>query len=250
MWAGNVPSDATYDELWHFFNQPPGPLSEDSLKSGVLSIFLISRSSCAFVNFDSEDHLQQTIKRFNGKTLRPDDPRCPRLVCRVRRKDDDLKAGVGGQRGMGVHTRWVKDQKEKAEDSGHGIPTPSTPSSDLLMSRLSLSDDQEGYKQHTGKHSSSSGSYASTNSSILSRHFPQRYFILKSLTQVSYRMVQMSLRVLRLDGQYDLDLSVEKGLWATQKHNEGILDQAYRTSQEVFLIFSVNKSGEFYGYAR
>ena len=45
-------------------------------------------------------------------------------------------------------------------------------------------------------------------------------------------------------------MSVEKGLWATQRHNEGILDQAFRTSKEVFLIFGVNKSGEFYGYAR
>ena len=50
--------------------------------------------------------------------------------------------------------------------------------------------------------------------------------------------------------QYDLDLSVERGVWATQKHNEVVLDQAYRTSKEVLLIFSVNKSGEFYGYAR
>ena len=47
-----------------------------------------------------------------------------------------------------------------------------------------------------------------------------------------------------------MDLSVEKGVWATQKHNEGILDQAYRTSKDVYLIFGVNKSGEFYGYAR
>ena len=50
--------------------------------------------------------------------------------------------------------------------------------------------------------------------------------------------------------QFDLDLSVDKGLWATQRHNEGILDQAFRTSKEVYLIFSVNKSGEFYGYAK
>ncbi|THU77055.1 YTH-domain-containing protein, partial [Dendrothele bispora CBS 962.96] len=48
----------------------------------------------------------------------------------------------------------------------------------------------------------------------------------------------------------NLDLSVQKGLWATQKHNEGILDQAFRTSKEVYIIFGVNKSGEFYGYAR
>ena len=50
--------------------------------------------------------------------------------------------------------------------------------------------------------------------------------------------------------QYDLDLSVQKNMWATQRHNEEILDQAYRTSKDVFLIFGVNKSGEFYGYAR
>lgn len=52
------------------------------------------------------------------------------------------------------------------------------------------------------------------------------------------------------DLQDDLNLSVENGLWATQKHNELLLDQAFRTARDVYLIFSVNKSGEFYGYAR
>lgn len=50
--------------------------------------------------------------------------------------------------------------------------------------------------------------------------------------------------------QEDLDLSVERGVWATQPHNELILNQAFRTSQDVFLIFGANKSGEFFGYAR
>jgi len=50
--------------------------------------------------------------------------------------------------------------------------------------------------------------------------------------------------------QFDLDLSVQRELWATQPHNEPILDQAYRTSSVVYLIFSVNKSGEFFGYAK
>jgi len=192
MWAGNVPSDATYDELWRFFNQPPDPSSADLSQPGVLSIFLISRSCCAFVNFDSEGQLQQTIKRFNGKPLRPDDSRCPRLVCRVRKKDDDLKAGVGGQRGMGIHTRWVKDQKGRAEAPDHSwtmslSSSPPPPGQLVLgMSTLSFSDEQD-FKQHVARHSSSSGSYASTSSSILTRHFPQRYFILKSLTQVSPR---------------------------------------------------------------
>jgi hypothetical protein len=193
MWAGNVPSDATHDELWRFFNKTPDPPLEEKVIAGVLSIFLISRSSCAFVNFESEHYLHAAIERFNGQPLRPLDPRCPRLVCRVRRKDDDLKAGVGGQRGMGMHTRWVKDQKGKGPESSDVSETstsdgrPSTASSDQLappMSSLSLSSDEEGRQHHTVRHSSSSGSYTSTNSSVLSRYFPKRFFILKSLTQV------------------------------------------------------------------
>ncbi|CAK5283817.1 unnamed protein product [Mycena citricolor] len=56
--------------------------------------------------------------------------------------------------------------------------------------------------------------------------------------------------VMKSFSQRDLDLSVETGLWATQRHNEFFLDQAFRTAKEVFLVFSVNKSGNFYGFAR
>ncbi|KAI0700364.1 YT521-B-like domain-containing protein [Cerioporus squamosus] len=277
MWAGNVPSDATHDELYRFFNSSPTPSSDaqsagalstqsapagpvgsatsgssastDSVYGGVSSVFLIARSNCAFVNFNTELHLQAAIRHFNGVPLRPNDPRCPRLVCRVRGREDDLKAGVGGQRGAGIHVRWVKDKREREREaarrrstsmSSEQVTTPGSSPTDPVhnMAGLSISSDEEaghGYGRRMRKpepHSSSSGSYASTNSSILTAYFPKRYFILKSLTQ------------------FDLDLSVEKGLWATQRHNEGILDQAYRTSKEVYLIFSVNKSGEFYGYAK
>ncbi|KAF7348134.1 Yt521-b-like splicing protein [Mycena sanguinolenta] len=259
MWAGNVPSDAVHDELWRFFTQPLDGESATASSSntvddggsergrnGVGSIFLISRSSCAFVNYETEADLHAAIARFNGVPLRAD-PRCPRLVCRVRRKDDDLRAGVGGQRGSGMHTRWVKAKQKAQDDSGSSMTSsasePGTPSSgshslEPGFSALSIgSSDDEGApsrpppRPHAGG-SSSSGSHASTNSSLLRQYFPQRYFILKSLTQD------------------DLDKSVHTGVWATQKHNEGVLDRAFRTSKDVFLIFSVNKSGEFYGYAR
>ncbi|KAJ7580241.1 YT521-B-like domain-containing protein [Mycena floridula] len=232
MWTGNVPSDADHDELWKFFTQTDGDNSSQS--SGVLSIFPISRTNCAFINYDAEPSLHRAIARFNGHPLRPTDPRCPRLLCRVRRKDDDLKAGVGGQRGIGMHMKWVKENKEKGKgkESESDLDDLQSEQSSSAHS-ISFSSDDEGRPNlgPRGK-AGSSGSFASTNSSLLSQYFPQRYFILKSLTQ------------------YDLDLSVEKGLWATQKHNEGILDQAYRTSKDVYLIFSVNKSGEFYGYAK
>ena len=191
MWTGNVPSDATTDELLNFFNRPPPPLSpsqsESSLTSqrvygGVSSIFLIARSNCAFVNFDSEAQLETATARFHGEPLRPDDPRCPRLVCRVRKRMDDLKAGVGAQRGNAMHVNWVKGQRAKAKSEG-------VESSGSLQGRgrssspLSIPDN-DGEGRSPSSCSSSSGSLASTDSGVLSRYFPQRYFVLKSLTQV------------------------------------------------------------------
>ncbi|KAJ6557485.1 hypothetical protein B0H19DRAFT_1290456 [Mycena capillaripes] len=209
MWLGNVPSDAPHDELWRFFTRDD---------DGVLSIFPIARSCCAFVNYETEAQRDAATERFNGVPLRAD-PRCPLLVCRARRRDDDLRAGVRGQRGMGMHSRWVKAQAEKAasaSDSG---------SSHLGLSALSIDDDvptRPPPRPLVGG-SNSSGSHASTDSSLLRRHFPQRFFILTSLTRD------------------DLDLSAQTGVWATQKHNEGILDRAFRTSQDVFLIFRLSQ---------
>ncbi|KAG6376851.1 hypothetical protein JVT61DRAFT_877 [Boletus reticuloceps] len=228
MWVGNIPSDASEDELGRFLTRP-APLTSGSeannavQDNGVMSIFLISRSKCAFVNYQSKEHLNRAISQFDRRKLRPHDRRCPPLVCRARRKVDDLRAGVGAQRGMGIHARYVKNVLQEGgksltvgEETAGGQSDPS----DLPPS---ASKDDETPSRILRK---------VQITSFLARHFPKRFFILKSLTR------------------YDLDLSTERGVWATQKHNEAILDQAFRTSMEVILIFSVNKSGEFYGYAR
>lgn len=44
--------------------------------------------------------------------------------------------------------------------------------------------------------------------------------------------------------------SVRHNLWATQKKNEQKLDEAFRTAPSVLLVFSVNGTGAFQGYAR
>ncbi|KAG8746560.1 hypothetical protein FRC10_004412 [Ceratobasidium sp. 414] len=278
MWVGNVPSDATHDELWTFFNQdttarepstatgsgrtllphaPVGPAeamdgSNTESSHGVSSVFLISRSNCAFVNYEEEVYLSRAVSFFNGRPLRPKDPKCPRLVCRVRRKDDDLRAGVGGQRGIGLHARWIQEQERWGEDgkkdeAGRDDPatSPSTylgpasssgsspavlaPVDDIQKLPADVAGTVIALRDSTAAHHSGS---ASTNSSLLVRNFPKRYFILKSLTQC------------------DLNISAERNLWATQAHNEPTLDRAFRTSKDVFLIFSANKSGEWFGYAR
>ncbi|KIJ08647.1 hypothetical protein PAXINDRAFT_88576 [Paxillus involutus ATCC 200175] len=246
MWVGNVPGDATHDELWRFLKRPASPTPGNERagvkEDGVTSVFLISRSNCAFVNFTSEEHLTRAIARFNGQQLRSQERRSLRLVCRARGKEDDLRAGVGAQRGAGVHTQYIRNLKRKGNEPAEEEDCRSNSSGTSQASRppsvpLGSSDEEaarplEGRRGVSKTTTRSHSSYASTNSSFLSHNFPKRFFILKSLTQ------------------YDLDLSVERGVWATQKHNEAILDQAYRTSKEVILIFGVNKSGEFYGYAR
>ncbi|KAI1131712.1 hypothetical protein F5Y10DRAFT_275291 [Nemania abortiva] len=59
-----------------------------------------------------------------------------------------------------------------------------------------------------------------------------KFFILKSLTVE------------------DLDLSIRTKVWATQAHNEKALNEAFGVADNVYLIFSANKSGEYFGYAR
>ncbi|CAK9163110.1 unnamed protein product [Ilex paraguariensis] len=62
--------------------------------------------------------------------------------------------------------------------------------------------------------------------------YSTRYFIIKSLNHEN------------------LQLSIEKGIWATQVMNEPILEEAFHNSGKVILIFSVNMSGFFQGYAQ
>ncbi|CAK5270579.1 unnamed protein product, partial [Mycena citricolor] len=195
MWVGNVPKHADETDLQTFFTQ-----FEDH---GVVSIFLLSKSSCAFVNFASETHLIVAIEQYDGSHLRPEWSTGPALVCRVRTLDDDLWTGVGGQRGMGLHRQWIEDHRPR--NQAFGVPDGNSPSP---------------------------ASDASTTSSFFERYFPQRFFVLKCRTREA------------------LDRCAVDGVWYIQKHNQVVLDQAFRTSQETILIFSVNRSGQFYGYAK
>ncbi|KAG0584085.1 hypothetical protein KC19_3G183700 [Ceratodon purpureus] len=58
-----------------------------------------------------------------------------------------------------------------------------------------------------------------------------RYFIIKSLNH------------------HNIEKSIEKGIWATQAMNETVLNEAFETSEKVVLVFSVNMSSHFQGYA-
>ncbi|KAJ7790719.1 YT521-B-like domain-containing protein [Mycena leptocephala] len=221
MWVGNVPRDAGHDEMWRFFTEGASSVAHGH---GILSIFLVARSTCAFVNYSSSAALSAAIAQFDGVPLRAGYTGRA-LECRTRHGDDDLRAGVGGQRGVGMHDCWMKDRRREWLDAESGAHSKSERDTDK-------DQDAATFEASGSASLGSEPDSTSTSSSMLARHFPQRFFILKSLTRE------------------DLDLSVRTGVWATQRHNEGILDRAFRTAADVVLIFSVNKSGEFYGWAR
>ncbi|KAK4047465.1 hypothetical protein OIV83_005377 [Microbotryomycetes sp. JL201] len=226
MWVGNVPTDATEQELWGFFlSRAPLPTAPGGL--GLQSIHLIARSQCAFLNLDSEEHLFHMIAQCHGVTLRPNDVRCKPLVCRVRRTEDDAKSGVGAQRGGGLHKAWVK---ENGQGNDENEERDLYSQIDCMKDQIKADDEDQrvkvGNELEQERESIESTSSGSTDSGFFHRHFPKRYFILKS------------------HNQFDLEQSVKHGYWSTQAHNEPVLDQAFRTaSQGVYIIFSANKSG-------
>ncbi|TIA87754.1 hypothetical protein E3P99_02986 [Wallemia hederae] len=234
IWVGNVPADSTVDELFKYFSRqsPHSPrlnLNEYAAlppNCGLLSIHLISKSRCCFANFSSPHALNLAVRDFNGSKFRLG---TPRLVVRVRDVHSELSSGVGSQRGRRLHRNWVKwqaenesedKQQQQQQDSGGGI--------EEALDSLNISDDIQTRRFSR----SSSVSSTTTTSSFLNYHFPVRYFILKS------------------HGFEDLLESVKTASWSTQPHNEYILDKAYRSSQAVVLIFSINRSGGWFGYGR
>ncbi|PWN18637.1 hypothetical protein BCV69DRAFT_301118 [Microstroma glucosiphilum] len=278
MWVGNVPTDATQEELWSIFSTLPplpqqdqeGEQERERWPHGILSIFIIARSNCAFVNYTTPDYLTRAVEFFHGKSLRPHDARCPKLVCRIRKKDEEAAAGVAGQRGKGIHVAWLKEHNRRLETSRRTDPASSSqsPSTSTAAVQVSggLAPPHERFLSESASVEPSSGtatprsgprappaaeassfertafdqtqsasdpSYASTNSEVLShRAFSKRYFHLKS------------------HNVEELDRAVETKTWTTQPHNESFLDQAFRHSEVVYLFFSANQSGRFYGYAR
>ncbi|KAG6541916.1 hypothetical protein Mapa_016641 [Marchantia paleacea] len=56
--------------------------------------------------------------------------------------------------------------------------------------------------------------------------------------------------IVKSSNRENLELSVERGLWATHRNNESKLNEAYDSCDHVILIFSVNETRHFQGCAR
>jgi hypothetical protein len=116
MWVGNIPSDATKAELWQVFSSSTG--LPNHIKTNLLSVHLISKSNCAFVNYNSRPALEAAVVFFNGRPCRPHVLGCPRMSCRIRTEEDEAKVGRGVQRERGMHGSWVSQNERKVVSGG------------------------------------------------------------------------------------------------------------------------------------
>merc|ERR1719300_2267293 len=55
---------------------------------------------------------------------------------------------------------------------------------------------------------------------------------------------------MKCNNQKNLEISQSKGIWATSAANEKKINSSFQDGKTVYLIFSVQGSGHFQGYAR
>ncbi|TIA45895.1 hypothetical protein D6C79_05374 [Aureobasidium pullulans] len=214
LWVGNLPPDTTIIALKEHF-------SREATKD-IESLFLIAKSNCAFVNYRTEAACMAAMERFHDSRFQS-----VRLVCRPRRGNPN-----GGSFSstpdptVACSSNEIVKSPRKAirrtfsgpviVDSSSGQSPKKEPQQGLTES----TEDIDGVDVVDG-----AGELNSTR-------VPEKYFVVKSLTL------------------QDLEASVRNGVWATQSHNEVALNRAYESADSVFLVFSANKSGEYFGYAR
>lgn len=70
------------------------------------------------------------------------------------------------------------------------------------------------------------------------------------MTKLNYLFRETRFFVIKSNNAENITLSKSKGVWSTLPQNEANLNQAFRESRNVLLIFSVKESGKFAGLAR
>jgi RNA recognition motif-containing protein len=175
LWVGNLPPGTTVMALKDHF-------SREATKD-IESLFLISKSNCAFVNYRSETTCTAAMHRFHDSRFNG-----VRLVCRLRRSSAPTSGIPTGPSAMvGTQQANIVSPPKSPKVDGEAV------------------DGLQDGNHDTSPQQNTEGAPENSNS-------PSKYFIVKSLTL------------------QDLELSVRNGIWATQSHNEDVLNKAFRVS--------------------
>ncbi|KAI5244186.1 hypothetical protein E4T42_07210 [Aureobasidium subglaciale] len=211
LWVGNLPPGTTIGALKDHFSY--------DATDDIESVFLISKSHCAFANYRDEAACVAAMSRFHESRFQG-----VRLVCKLRRH-----TSAGGVSSASTLSPSVTKSNEKEEKPSHKV-IHETPSGPIIVDGSANQSTKKKMAQSSSEsmYRDVEAAYSGSNSTRV----PGKYFVVKSLTLA------------------DLEASVRNGVWTTQSHNEVALNHAYETADKVYLVFSANKSGEYFGYAR
>lgn len=163
-----------------------------NVASGLESLFLISKSNCAFANFrDEQSCIEAQTKLHDSKF------QTVRLVSRLRKSTVE---GVSGQTAP-TGPSATSPQAQTIQHDATNHDEPSAP--------VEKKEEQEEAVAPVNKQAKSQAGRGPVIDGDV-QHQKDRFFILKSLTME------------------DLDLSVRNGVWATQSHNEESLNSAFK----------------------
>ncbi|ERT01294.1 mRNA-binding phosphate metabolism regulator [Sporothrix schenckii 1099-18] len=244
IWIGNLPPQTNLMSLVHHVCQQT---------DGLESLFLISKSNCAFANYPDEERCLAAQQKLNDTSYMS-----VRLVSRLRKTpvegaqssmsptkptalstatstgssppQGDEKTADEGEEASRAKTLTADERR--SDDAPAAPKKPPTQTSVIVdgSGKSGAPRRPAGYETDRAAAAAIPTIPATTIVSPATKS--DRYFILKSLTVE------------------DLELSVRTGIWATQSHNEETLNDAFKSCQNVYLVFSANKSGEYFGYAR
>ncbi|THV86416.1 hypothetical protein D6D17_02643 [Aureobasidium pullulans] len=217
LWVGNLPPDTTIIALKEHFSR--------EATNDIESLFLIAKSNCAFVNYRTEAACMAAMERFHDSRFQS-----VRLVCRPRRGTPN-----GGSSSSTPDSITPNSSNENDKPSRKVVPR--LPSGPVIVDSSAGHSPKKATQQKLSESPEGTDGVDGANgvdgaAGFNSARVPEKYFVVKSLTL------------------QDLEASVRNGVWATQSHNEVALNRAYESADSVFLVFSANKSGEYFGYAR
>lgn len=159
---------------------------------GLESLFLISKSNCAFANYKDEAACVEAQQKLHDSKFYT-----VRLVSRLR------KSTVEGAGGATAPTGPAASSSASATTTSTAATTPAEELSTMSPKPTSVPGSPVGTLEQPAQMQGSKPADAALK---------DRFFILKSLTVE------------------DLELSVGTGIWATQSHNEQALNSAFKVS--------------------
>lgn len=187
IWIGNLPPQTDLMELVHHVAKEA---------PGLESVFLISKSNCAFVNFQDEETCAAAQKKLHDSKFQS-----VRLVSRLR------KSTVEGASGITAPTGPAASMPPGNSTQNVGSPWEGVGGTMVNGSTKPAAGVPK--KDSNAEEPKSNGALVPDGMAV---EMKDRYFILKSLTTE------------------DLELSVRTKVWATQSHNEERLNEAFKVS--------------------